>query len=392
LTLQLCTAKLAYSCKPKVPKMNKPPIIWTNVILFTSTFLVAAILVPWYAIAIGFTWTEIIATILCLGYCGMSITAGYHRLWAHKTYDAHPALQWFYAIGGAFALQNSALHWSSDHRVHHKFVDQNDKDPYSAQRGFWFSHIGWMLREYQSNTYADYSNARDLQNNKIVMWQHKNYLVLTVATNFGIPLFLGWLTDSYIGMLLSVGVLRLVLSHHFTFFINSLAHIWGNQPYTDQNSARDNGILAFLTYGEGYHNFHHIFEYDYRNGIKWWHFDPTKWLIKSCSWLGLTRNLRVCPPDRIEKAKVQMQLKRAQAKVSHLPDAELVMQRLEHEYELLMEKMHAYYDVKKVLLQQKKQQLMQQYNEFDLKQQMQEVRRNLHLQQKRWQQLTAQIA
>ena len=108
--------------------------------------------------------------------------------------------------------------------------------------------------------------------------------------------------------------------------------------------------------------------------------------------MGLTRNLRVCPPDRIEKAKVQMQLKRAQAKVSHLPDAELVMQRLEHEYELLMEKMHAYYDVKKVLLQQKKQQLMQQYNEFDLKQQMQEVRRNLQLQQKRWQQLTAQFA
>ena len=372
--------------------MNKPPIIWTNVILFASTFLVAAILVPWYAVAVGFTWTEIIATILCLGYCGMSITAGYHRLWAHKTYDAHPALQWFYAIGGAFALQNSALHWSSDHRVHHKFVDQNDKDPYSAKRGFWFSHIGWMLRGYQSNTYADYSDARDLQNNKIVMWQHKNYLLLTVATNFGIPLFLGWLTDSYIGMLLSVGVLRLVLSHHFTFFINSLAHIWGNQPYTDQNSARDNGILAFLTYGEGYHNFHHIFEYDYRNGIKWWQFDPTKWLIKSCSWLGLTRNLKVCPPDRIEKAKVQMQLKRAQAKVSHLPDAELVMQRLEHEYELLMERMHAYYDVKKALLQQKKQQLMQQYNEFDLKHQLLEVRQNLQLQQKRWQQLTAQFA
>ncbi|MFC4657115.1 fatty acid desaturase [Rheinheimera marina] len=372
--------------------MNKPPLIWTNIILFASTFLVSLILVPWYAIAVGFSWTEIIATVLCLGYCGMSITAGYHRLWAHKTYDAHPVLQWIFAIGGAFALQNSALHWSSDHRVHHKFVDQNDKDPYSAQRGFWFSHIGWMLREYQSNTYSDYSNARDLQNNKIVMWQHRNYLWLTILTNFGIPLVLGMLTDSILGMLLSVGVLRLTLSHHFTFFINSLAHIWGSRPYTDQNSARDNGVLAFLTYGEGYHNFHHIFEYDYRNGIKWWQFDPTKWLIKSCSYLGLTRNLKVCPQERIEKAKAQMQLKRAQSRVLHLPDAELTLQKLQHEYDLLQEKLQLYYEAKKSLLQQKKQQLTEQYAGFDLKQQVADLKASWRAQQKQWRLLTAQFA
>ena len=372
--------------------MTKPPIIWTNVLLFSITFLIAAVAVPFYAVTVGFSWLEIVLTVLCLGYCGMSITAGYHRLWAHKTYDAHPALQWFFAIGGAFALQNSALHWSSDHRVHHKFVDQNDKDPYSAQRGFWFSHIGWMLREHQSQRYTDYSNVRDLQNNQIVMWQHRHYLALTIATNIGIPLLLGFLTDRYLGMLLSVGVLRLVLSHHFTFFINSLAHIWGSQPYTDQNSARDNGVLAFLTYGEGYHNFHHIFEYDYRNGIRWWQFDPTKWLIKSCSWLGLTRNLKVCPEDRIVKAKALMQLKRAQAKVVTLPDAELVLQKMEQEYALLLEKMQAYYEVQKQVLQQKKGQLqqkkaelIQQYNDFDIRQRYAEMQQSWHLQQRQWQ-------
>lgn len=379
--------------------MTKPPILWTNVILFSVTFLIAAIAVPYYQITIGFTWFEIVATILCLGYCGMSITAGYHRLWAHKTYDAHPILQWVFAIGGAFALQNSALHWSSDHRVHHKFVDQNDKDPYSAKRGFWFSHIGWMLREYQKQQYDDYSNVRDLQNNRIVMWQHKHYLLLTIATNVGIPLLLGLLTDSVVGMLLSVGVLRLVLSHHFTFFINSLAHIWGSQPYTDQNSARDNGVLAFLTYGEGYHNFHHIFEYDYRNGIRWWQFDPTKWLIKSCSWFGLTKNLKVCPEDRIMKAKALMQLKRAQAKVSALPDAEILLQKMEQEYSVLVDKMQAYYAVQKHLLQEKKQQLqqkseqlLQQYNEFDARQHYEELKQSWIQQQKHWQLFIAQYA
>ncbi len=379
--------------------MTKPPIIWTNVLIFSITFLVAAIAVPYHAVTVGFSWQEITATILCLGYCGMSITAGYHRLWAHKTYEAHPFLQWFFAIGGAFALQNSALHWSSDHRVHHKFVDQNDKDPYSAKRGFWFSHIGWMLREYQSVRYSDYSNVRDLQNNRIVMWQHKHYLALTIATNFGIPLFLGFLTDSYIGMLLSVGVLRLVLSHHFTFFINSLAHIWGNQPYTDQNSARDNGVLAFLTYGEGYHNFHHIFEYDYRNGIRWWQFDPTKWLIKSCSWFGLTHNLKICPEDRILKAKALMQLKRAQAKAMLLPDAEQLLQRMEHEYALLLERMQAYYEVQKQLLQQRKDQLqqrkaqlLQQYSDFDIRKHYTEMKSNWQQQQQQWHNFIQQYA
>ena len=100
--------------------MEKPPIIWTNVLVFALTFIIAAVGIPAYEIMVGFTWQEIVATILCLGYCGMSITAGYHRLWAHKTYEAHPIMQWIFAIGGAFALQNSALHWSSDHRIHHK--------------------------------------------------------------------------------------------------------------------------------------------------------------------------------------------------------------------------------------------------------------------------------
>jgi stearoyl-CoA desaturase (delta-9 desaturase) len=381
--------------------MQKPPIIWTNVLLFSLTFLISLVGVPWYALTVGFSWTEIVATILCLGYCGMSITAGYHRLWAHKTYDAHPVLQVIFAVGGAFALQNSALHWSSDHRVHHKFVDNNDRDPYSAKRGFWYSHIGWMLREYQASRYSDYSNVRDLQNNPIVMWQHRNYLLLTVLTNFGIPLLLGVLTGHIVGMLICVGFLRLVLSHHFTFFINSLAHIWGSQPYTDENTARDNGLLAFLTYGEGYHNYHHIFEYDYRNGIRWWQFDPTKWLIKSCNWLGLTRNLKTVSEDKIAKAKAQMQLKRAQARIKlmTLPDPEQVLARMQHEYDELLNRMQAYYAAQKQLLvqkraglQQKTEQLKQSMSDFDLRKQCEELKANWQEQQRQWQLFIEQYA
>lgn len=121
------------------------------------------------------------------------------------------------------------------------------------------------------------------------MWQHKHYVLLALLTNFGIPIALGLLYGDLIGFVLVVGALRLVLSHHTTFFINSLAHIWGTQPYTSKNTARDNGILAFFTFGEGYHNFHHIFEHDYRNGIRWWQFDPTKWLIRGSASIGLAQ-------------------------------------------------------------------------------------------------------
>ena len=282
---------------------NKPPIIWLNVVIFTVTFALAVLGTPVYAYYIGFDWSQVLMLLMAFGYCGLSITAGYHRLWSHRAYEANTVMRFILAVGGAFALQNSILHWSSDHRVHHRHVDNNDHDPYSARRGFFYSHIGWMLREYQPECYSDYSNCRDLQKDKIVMWQHKYYVPLALATNVGLPLLFGLIHGDIWGALLLVGVVRLVLSHHTTFFINSLAHLWGSQPYTDKNTARDNGWLAFLTFGEGYHNYHHIFEYDYRNGIRWWQFDPTKWLIKSCAWLGAAKNLRTCSEDRIEKSQ-----------------------------------------------------------------------------------------
>ncbi|NVK25275.1 MAG: fatty acid desaturase [Gammaproteobacteria bacterium] len=373
--------------------MKKPPILWTNVLVFTLTFVIALIGVPAYGYYYGFSSVHLIATILTLGYAGMSITVGYHRLWAHKTYDAHPFLQFILALGGAFALQNSALHWSSDHRIHHKFVDQNDKDPYSAKKGFWFSHIGWMLRDYQGNSYSDYSNVRDLQKNKIVMWQHRHYLLLSILMNFGIPIVLGIIFNDIWGMLLTVGVLRLVLSHHFTFFINSLAHIWGSQPYTDKNTARDNGLLALLTYGEGYHNYHHIFETDYRNGIRWYHFDPSKWFIKTASYLGLTSNLRKVPEDKIAAAKLTMQKYKTESKLTslELPDHHEIMAKLEAEYELMIEKIKSYSQAKRQLLAAKKQKASEAVIS-ELQHTMQQLKQQLAKQQTQWQQIRMQYA
>ncbi|EMQ2875773.1 fatty acid desaturase [Vibrio navarrensis] len=340
---------------------QKPPLIWLNIFIFSFSLLLALVATPWYTWEHGLTLWHVLWFFVAFSFTNLSITAGYHRLWSHKTYEAHSLLRVFFAIGGAFSLQNSILHWSSDHRRHHRHVDDFDKDPYSASRGFWFSHIGWMLRHYNQESYSDYTNCRDLQKDPIVMWQHRYYVPLAIATNLGIPLLLGALHQDYVGMLLVVGALRLVLSHHSTFFINSLAHIWGSQPFTDKNSARDNGILAIFTFGEGYHNFHHIFENDYRNGIYWWQYDPTKWLIKSCSWIGLTKKLRVTPQLKIDSAKAAQIFKKAKMKLEQRAEAASLHEQLQREFDSLTALMKEYYEAKKQLLESKRQNAAQKY-------------------------------
>jgi stearoyl-CoA desaturase (delta-9 desaturase) len=369
--------------------VNKAPLIPLNIIIFLVTTLIAVVGVPLWVTFNGIDLTEILVGVFLFFFTGMSITAGYHRLWSHKTYDAHPAVKAVLAVGGAMSLQNSILHWSSDHRVHHRHVDINDKDPYSAKRGFWFSHIGWMLREYQSERYSDYSNCRDLQKDKIVMWQHNYYLPIVLIANFGITGLLGWLNGDILGMILIAGVARLVLVHHVTFFINSLAHMWGSRPYTDTNTARDNGFIALFTFGEGYHNYHHIFEADYRNGIRWWQYDPTKWLIKMLSWFGLTKNLRTTPEERIEKAKLEMQLKYAKKRLVHLPNADEVAAKIQHEYDVLVHRMTAYYTAKKRAVTNKGQDLKESYEklEFDFK--VKELKQSFALQKEKWHSLYA---
>ncbi|MGM0481901.1 MAG: fatty acid desaturase [Pseudomonadota bacterium] len=367
----------------------KPPIIWLNTLVFLTTFLIATVAVPWYAISVGIDSSLWWITFGTLCFAGLSITAGYHRLWSHRTYNANPVIRFVFAIGGALALQNSALHWSSDHRVHHTHVDDNDKDPYSAQRGFWYSHIGWMLREYHASLYSDYNNVKDLQQDPIVMWQHRHYLALTLIMNFGWPLAVGLMVGDVWGALLVVGVLRLVLNHHTTFFINSLAHVWGSQPYTEKNSARDNGVLAFLTFGEGYHNYHHIFSSDYRNGIRWWQFDPTKWLIRSFAWLGLASGLKRSSGYQVEKARLQMQLQRLQKKAPEAPAT--LLERAQQHYDELAILLRNYYQARKKLLDSKAQHLREQVNMDALKSQVEELQQSVEQQKRHWRELVSQI-
>jgi stearoyl-CoA desaturase (Delta-9 desaturase) len=377
---------------------NEPaaPVIWTNVLMFTLTFAAAAILVPWYGLRYGFTAADWAVFVFFLGANGMAITGGYHRLWAHRTYEAHWTLRLFYLVFGTMALQNSAFVWCSGHRAHHLYVDDVDRDPYSARRGFWFSHIGWMLRNHPSGR-PNLANIPDLRKDRMLAFQHRHYVPLAIAANFGLPIAAGLVFHDLWGMLILAGVLRLVWSHHVTFFINSLAHLWGRRPYSEDNSARDNPVIAVVTYGEGYHNFHHAFAHDYRNGVRWWQWDPTKWLIASLQAFGLTRRLKRTPRFQIQKALLAMQFTRAQAQLAKLPPAgvshiEQLRARVAHEYESFLAAVAEWARVKEQWLTEKKRAVLEHFEHVDLQRSLREIERRLALQLRRMRVLEAQLA
>mgnify|MGYP000341313517 CR=1 FL=1 len=313
----------------------KAPLNLPAVIMFLVTTVAALALIPvflWFHGTEAGPWIFFGFTMYATG---LSITAGYHRLWSHRAYEAHWSLRLFYMLFGAMALQNSILVWASTHRIHHKDVDDVDHDPYSIKRGFLYAHIGWMLRDYPSGA-TDFSNARDLEADPIVAFQHKHYLGLALGMNFIFPLLVGAAFGDPFGFLLMGGLLRLVVNHHFTFFINSLAHCWGRRPYTTENTARDNDLIAVFTYGEGYHNFHHLFQWDYRNGVRWWQFDPTKWWIAGWSAVGITRGLKRVPEFKIQRAMLQRQFEKTQERLracEHPGRLAALQKMLEHELE-----------------------------------------------------------
>jgi stearoyl-CoA desaturase (delta-9 desaturase) len=366
---------------------------WTATLMFALTLAAAITVVPWYGFTHGYQTPAWVWFILLLGANGMSITCGYHRLFAHATYEAHPVLKIAYLLFGAMALQNSALNWSAAHRVHHRHIDDPERDPYCARRGFWFSHIGWMLRNYPSGE-PDFSCVRDLQRDRLVMWQHRYYFPLTLAINFGLPLLLGWVSGDVLDTFLLAGVLRLVVSHHTTFFINSLAHMWGAQPYTDGNTARDNAIVALLTYGEGYHNFHHMFPNDYRNGILWWQWDPSKWFINAMYHLGLARDLKRVPWFKIQRTRLETQFRRAEHQLARQPgpaQSEELRRRVAEEYEAFGNTVNAWTQWREQWMAQTRRTMIERWERLILLSRLRELEYGLQLQYRRMRLLREQL-
>jgi stearoyl-CoA desaturase (delta-9 desaturase) len=274
-------------------------INWTNSSFLIGTFIATCTAVPLYLWHFGVDWFQLTMFFLFFIATGLSITLGYHRLFSHMAFQASWPVRLITLIFGAAAFENSAIQWVSDHRRHHKHVDHDD-DPYDISQGFWYAHMGWILFKLDAEPPLD--NVQDLRKDRLVMLQDRFYVTIAVCVGLLVPAALGYLYSGWSGALggfLLAGVARVTAVQHMTFFINSLCHTIGGQPYSDRCSARDSWIMAIFTFGEGYHNYHHEFQHDYRNGVKWWQWDPTKWTIWSLEKLHLVRGLRRVPEEKV---------------------------------------------------------------------------------------------
>ena len=269
---------------------------YATAILFGLISIGALIGVPLYGFFYGYSWMDWTMFGILYVMTGLGITVGYHRLMAHRSFDCPNWVKTGFLIAGGWALENSAFKWAADHIRHHAHTDQ-EHDPYNAQRGFWYSHCGWL---FFTDGHANEKYASRLRQDPVVMWQHRYYLPI-VLSGLGLTFAVGFLYNGWMGGLgcfLLAGVGRTFAVLNSTFCINSICHLWGSQPHGQADSSRDSWLVSLVTFGEGYHNYHHTYQSDYRNGPRWYNFDPSKWLIFMLWKMDLASSIRILSSTR----------------------------------------------------------------------------------------------
>ncbi|EDV29761.1 Acyl-CoA desaturase [Trichoplax sp. H2] len=278
----------------------KRQIIWRSVVRISILHILAfkgACLVPYAQ-----TWTLLWAlSLYILGALG--VTAGAHRLWTHRTYRATIPLRIFLMICNSVGLQDSILHWSRDHRVHHKY-SETDADPHNSKRGFFFSHIGWLMVRKHPEVLAKGKNInlQDLYNDRIVMFQHRYYRLTLFLFWLLIPMMVPVLlwNESYSNSFFVAVVFRYTALLHATWSVNSFAHLWGMRPYDRYIQPVENWAVSFAAIGEGFHNYHHTFPHDY-SASEFRFLNFTTLFIDACAWLGLASNRRKVSAEAIKR-------------------------------------------------------------------------------------------
>ena len=275
----------------------RPQINWPTMLFIVGYHVGLIVGLPFYFIYHPPGLALILISVALLVLTEIGIGAAYHRFYAHRCYTLNKSAETVLLTLATLATQGSAVRWSCDHRMHHRFSETKD-DPYSITEGFWHAHMLWLFKKPKP---VDLKRVPDLMRNPLAVFQHKYADALSVASNILLAGLVGWIVGDYLGAFVLTWWTRLAVSHHLTWFVNSLCHCWGSRTYSKELTAVDNYVLAVLTVGEGYHNYHHTFPSDYRNGVRWYHVDPTKWTIWTLNKLGLAGNLKRISSARIER-------------------------------------------------------------------------------------------
>ncbi len=263
---------------------EKAPLAW-NIILYMAFIHSVALLAfsPSF-----FSWKAIgIAAFLYWVTAGIGITLGYHRLLTHRSFETPQWLEYIIIFCGALACQGGPISWVGLHRIHHKYSD-HDGDPHDSNRGFWWSHLGWMFIDNPANQDVP-KYTKDIQSDAFYVFCEKFFIPIQVVLGFILLAIGGWPAVIW-------GIfVRLVLVFHATWFVNSATHKFGYVSHESNDHSRNCWWVAVLTFGEGWHNNHHAYQYSARHGLQWWEVDVTWLTIKLLSILGLAKNIKMAP-------------------------------------------------------------------------------------------------
>ena len=260
---------------------KKPSIAWTPAIFIVITHFLALL---------GIFTFSINALILCIALYlitgGLGITLCFHRLLTHRSFQVPKWFEYFLAVLGTLALQGGPITWVGIHRFHHLYSDTNE-DPHSPKRGFWWSHMEWTLRKVGCTYSEQYKKLiSDLTKDKVFIFLDDYPILWTILLGLFLYFWGGWAFVIW-------GIfVRLVLTWHCTWLVNSACHIWGYQTYITKDNSKNNWWVALLSFGEGWHHNHHKYPNSARHGLQWWELDMTYLTIKILKFLGIAKNLR----------------------------------------------------------------------------------------------------
>ncbi|XP_061388161.1 acyl-CoA Delta-9 desaturase-like [Musca vetustissima] len=290
--------------KLKQADQRKSEIVWLNVVLF-GIITIWALYGFYLFFSFSIKWQSYVFAFAVAYMSGFGVTVGAHRLWSHRAYKSKPAMEIMLMIFNCMAFQNSIYDWCRDHRVHHKF-SETDADPHNAMRGFFFSHMGWLMvkKHPDVKTKGQTVDMSDLEKNPIVMFQHKYYIPLMLSFTFLLPTVIPviWWGESVKNAWFVCAVMRWYFVLHSTWCINSVCHLFGNKPYDKSFNPGENPFISTMTIGECYHNYHHVFPWDYKAAeLGGSSANLSSWFIEFFAKLGLAYDLKTVSPETIKR-------------------------------------------------------------------------------------------
>jgi fatty-acid desaturase len=249
-----------------------------------------------------FSWSNLIAALILWWLAGsLGIGIGYHRLLTHRGFKTPKWVEYTLSIFGTLAIQSGPLSWVTTHRIHHAFTE-TEKDPHSPRSGTYWAHIGWIFRgTSQNQSFATMQRyCPDFANDRFHQIIDKYYYVSSILLAVGLFAIGGF------SMILWAIFLRTVIGWHFTWLVNSATHLWGTRRFETRDDSRNNGLIAAITWGEGWHNNHHAYPRSARHGLAWYEFDINWIEIKVMEKLGLVKDVYAYSEKKTVKEKTEL--------------------------------------------------------------------------------------